>query len=54
MDIKGLLVTFFILAVIGVIAGVAWVIIKDHRKNETQGGAGIKLADRLFDKKEKE
>lgn len=52
MDIKGLLVTFFLLAIVGVIAGVAWVIIKDHSKGDG-GGSGVKLSDMLFKKKDK-
>lgn len=48
---KTLMTAVFVLAIIGVIAGVAWVLIAD-RKSEG-GGAGVKLSDRLFKKKDK-
>lgn len=41
----------FVFAVIGVIVGVAWVLISDRKS--AGGGAGVKLSDRLFRKKDK-
>lgn len=54
MDSKALLVTFFVLAVIGVAIGVAWVVMKDHAKHNGGGdGAGARLLDKLLNKAKK-
>lgn len=48
---KTLLTVVFVFAIIGVILGVAWVLISDRMS--AGGGAGVRLSDRLFKKKDK-
>lgn len=52
MDTKALLAAMFFLAVISIAVGVAWVIIKD-RKAKGDGGAGVRLLDKLMNKAKK-
>lgn len=49
MDIKGMLAFFFFLTVIGVFAGIAWVIVRDYRNRDQEGGGNAKPDDKKDD-----
>lgn len=42
MDIKSMLALFFFLTVIGVFVGIAWVIMRDHRNRNQDGGGNAR------------